>query len=242
MCSAFNADFDGDQMAVHLPLSVVEAQAEGSHPDALCQQHPQAFRRPPGHRPAGRRWPVPLDHRARERGRRRPVLHVCCRGTDGSATPEIHLNAPIHIRWKADEIVTPRGWVAPEGYEEGDDVVLKTTLGTALFNDTLPTTFPFVNEPVGKKVLGNIVNGSPSAIRRSSAAASLDALKETGFYWGGRSGVTIAVSDVIAPANKAQILEGGRAARARRSSGTSRKATFATRIAAATWLRCGLSH
>ena len=56
-------------------------------------------------------------------------------------------------------------------------------------------------------MLGGIVNELGERYRKVDAAASLDALKETGFYWGGRSGVTIAVSDVIAPANKTKILE-----------------------------------
>lgn len=208
VCSAFNADFDGDQMAVHLPLSV-EAQAEAR----ILMLSANNILKPSDGRPVtvpAQDMIIGLYHlttvRENEVGAGRYFTSVA-EAQMAHDLGEIHLNAPIHIRWKADEIVTPRGWVAPEGYEEGDDVVLKTTLGTALFNDALPTTFPFVNEPVGKKVLGNIVNELAERYPKVDAAASLDALKETGFYWGGRSGVTIAVSDVIAPANKAQILE-----------------------------------
>ncbi|WP_276786475.1 DNA-directed RNA polymerase subunit beta' [Trueperella bernardiae] len=208
VCSAFNADFDGDQMAVHLPLSV-EAQAEAR----VLMLSANNILKPSDGRPVtvpAQDMIIGLYHlttvRENEVGAGRYFTSVA-EAEMAHDLGELHLNAPVHIRWKADEIIPPRDWAAPEGYEEGDDVILTTTLGTALFNDALPTTFPFVNEPVGKKVLGGIVNELAERYPKVDAAASLDALKETGFYWGGRSGVTIAVSDVIAPANKTKILE-----------------------------------
>ncbi|MDP9805934.1 DNA-directed RNA polymerase subunit beta' [Trueperella bonasi] len=208
VCAAFNADFDGDQMAVHLPLSV-EAQAEAR----ILMLSANNILKPSDGRPVtvpSQDMVIGLYHlttqRDEEAGAGRYFTSVA-EAEMAYDLGELHLNAPCHIRWKADEIVLPRDWQAPEGYEEGEDVLLATTLGRAFFNDALPTTFPYVNRTVDKKVLGNIVNELAERYPKVDAAASLDALKEIGFYWGGRSGVTIAVSDVVAPDSKAEILE-----------------------------------
>ncbi|WP_394263639.1 DNA-directed RNA polymerase subunit beta' [Trueperella sp.] len=208
VCAAFNADFDGDQMAVHLPLSV-EAQAEAR----ILMLSANNILKPSDGRPVtvpSQDMVIGLYHLTSQRddevGAGRYFTSVA-EAEMAHDLGDLHLNAPCHIRWKAEEIVLPRGWQAPEGYEEGDDVLLTTTLGRAFFNDALPTTFPYVNRTVDKKVLGNIVNELAERYPKVDAAASLDALKEIGFYWGGRSGVTIAVSDVVAPEKKAEILE-----------------------------------
>ncbi|MFP7697307.1 DNA-directed RNA polymerase subunit beta' [Trueperella sp. LYQ143] len=208
VCSAFNADFDGDQMAVHLPLSV-EAQAEAR----ILMLSANNILKPSDGRPVtvpAQDMIIGLYHlttiRENEIGAGRYFTSVA-EAQMAYDMGQLHLNAPINIRWKADEIVLPRDFEMPEGYEDGDPIILNTTLGIALFNDALPSTFPYVNSTVDKKVLGNVVNEIAERYPKVDAAASLDALKETGFYWGGRSGVTIAVSDVVGPKNKAEILE-----------------------------------
>jgi DNA-directed RNA polymerase subunit beta' len=85
---------------------------------------------------------------------------------------------------------------------------LKTTLGRALFNETLPLDYPFVDEKVDKKRLSLIVNDLAERYTKAQVAASLDALKETGFSWATRSGSTVAISDVVTPPRKIEILEG----------------------------------
>lgn len=207
VCSAFNADFDGDQMAVHLPLSV-EAQAEAR----ILMLSANNILKPSDGRPVtvpSQDMIIGLYHltmlREGGKGEGRYFTSVaeaqmaCDRG-------DLDLNALVHIRFQADEIVTPRGWQVPEGYTTGDPVIMETSLGRCLFNDALPTAFPYINEVVGKKVLGAIVNELAERYSKVEVGASLDALKDTGFYWGGRSGVTIAVSDVKTPANKSEIL------------------------------------
>ena len=77
-----------------------------------------------------------------------------------------------------------------------------------MFNDTLPADYPFVNYEVGKRALGAIVNDLAERYTKVEVAASLDALKETGFHWATRSGVTVSIEDVVTPASKAQILGG----------------------------------
>src|SRR5581483_3300326 len=83
---------------------------------------------------------------------------------------------------------------------------LETTLGRCLFNETLPDNYPFVNYEVGKKQLSTIVNELAERYPKVEVAAALDALKDAGFHWATRAGVTIAIDDVVAPPNKAEIM------------------------------------
>jgi DNA-directed RNA polymerase subunit beta' len=117
---------------------------------------------------------------------------------------ELDLQAKIKIRLKAGP--PPLGWQAPEGYEAGRPYRLETTLGRCMFNETLPADFPFVNFEVGKKQLSAIVNELAERYPKVEVAAALDALKDRGFYWATRSGITISIEDVVAPPNKADIL------------------------------------
>ncbi|HJX27747.1 MAG TPA: hypothetical protein VJ885_07520, partial [Thermoanaerobaculia bacterium] len=84
---------------------------------------------------------------------------------------------------------------------------VETTLGRALFNEALPVDYPFVDKEVSKRELGAIVNDLAERYPKVQVAATLDALKETGFRWATRSGVTISIEDVVTPPGKADILE-----------------------------------
>jgi DNA-directed RNA polymerase subunit beta' len=118
---------------------------------------------------------------------------------------DLHLNAQISVR--LEDLVPPtEGFEAPEGWTEGDPIVFSTTLGRALFNELLPVDYPYVNTVVDKKVLSTIVNDLAERYPKVEVAASLDALKEAGFRWATRSGVTMGISDVVAPGAKAEIL------------------------------------
>ena len=119
---------------------------------------------------------------------------------------ELDLQAKIKLRLR--NVPPPRDWIAPEGYEPGQPFQLETTLGRAMFNETLPDDFPFVDDEIGKKQLSAIVNELAETYPKVQVANSLDALKDTGFHWATRSGVTIAIDDVQAPPNKAEILGG----------------------------------
>src|ERR1019366_4563922 len=80
--------------------------------------------------------------------------------------------------------------------------------GRAIFNETLPLDYPFIDVTVDKKRLSLIVNDLAERYTKAQVAASLDALKETGFSWATRSGATVAISDVVTPPRKIEILEG----------------------------------
>lgn len=130
------------------------------------------------------------------------------------STPhELALQSAVDIRFPVGTI-PPRGWtppVAEEGeaeYQSGDSFRLRTTLGRALFNELLPEDYPFVDYSVGKKQLSEIVNDLAERYPKVIVAATLDNLKAAGFYWATRSGVTVAISDVVVPEAKKEIVAG----------------------------------
>jgi DNA-directed RNA polymerase subunit beta' len=83
-----------------------------------------------------------------------------------------------------------------------------TTLGRALFNEVLPAELGYVDFDVTKKELGKLVNELAEKCQKVVVAKTLDALKELGFYWATRAGVTIGIEDVVTPSEKPKILEG----------------------------------
>ena len=207
VCAAFNADFDGDQMAVHLPLSS-EAQAEAR----VLMLSSNNILKPSDGRPVtmpSQDMIIGLYHLTLlKEGSKGEGLAF---GSESEALMAfdagvIDLGTEITLRVDGDT-VPPAGWVAPEGWTEGDAITLKTTLGRAIFNGLLPVSYPYVNRNVDKKVLGDIVNTLAERYEKVEVAASLDALKAAGFHWATRSGVTIAISDVATPANKQEILD-----------------------------------
>ena len=112
----------------------------------------------------------------------------------------------IQIRLK--DVTPPAGFTPPEGWSPGQPLRLTTTLGRCLFNETLPADYPFVNYEVAKKQLSTIVNELAETYPKVEVAAALDKLKDAGFHWATRAGVTIAIEDVVAPPNKKTILDG----------------------------------
>ncbi|HEV7936314.1 MAG TPA: DNA-directed RNA polymerase subunit beta', partial [Actinomadura sp.] len=204
VCTAFNADFDGDQMAVHLPLSA-EAQAEArilmlSTNNILKPSDGKPVTMPTQDMVIGLYWLTSDKEDAKGVGRAFASVSEAIMAYDRG---ELDLQAQVQIRLKD---VPPRGWQVPEGYEPGQAYRLETTLGRALFNETLPSDYPFVNYEVSKKQLSAIVNELAETYPKVQVANALDALKDRGFHWATRSGVTIAIADVIAPPNKAEIL------------------------------------
>lgn len=206
VCGAFNADFDGDQMAVHLPLSA-EAQAEAR----ILMLSSNNILKPSDGRPVTmptQDMIIGLHHLTSDRpgavgeGRAFGSMSEAIMAFDAGS---LDLNAQVTIRMT--DLVPPVGHETPEGWTQGDAILFPTTLGRALFNETLPVDYPFVNTVVGKKELSVIVNDLAERYPKVEVAASLDALKEAGFQWATRSGVTIAISDLVATKGKAEILE-----------------------------------
>ena len=209
VCSAFNADFDGDQMAVHLPLSA-EAQAEAR----ILMLSTNNILKPSDGRPVTmptQDMIIGLFFITREvdeadglRGNGR-VFSSTAEAIMAYDLDEITLQSKVRIRLQ--NVLPPMGVEVPESWEPGQPLLLDTTLGRALFNETLPADYAFVNYEVGKKQLGVIVNDLAERYTKVEVAAALDALKDTGFHWATRSGVTVSIEDVVTPPRKAEILE-----------------------------------
>ncbi|MDA0565796.1 DNA-directed RNA polymerase subunit beta' [Streptomonospora sp. S1-112] len=208
VCTAFNADFDGDQMAVHLPLSA-EAQAEAR----LLMLATNNILKPSDGKPVtmptqdmiiGLYYLTTLKEGAKGEGRayRTPAEAIMAYDLG-----ELDLQAKIKLRVEGD-VPPPRDWVWDEGHEPGQPYVLETTLGRYLFNETTPSDYPFVNYQVGKKQVSALVNELAENYPKVHVASTLDALKDAGYHWATRSGLTIGISDVLAPPRKEEILEG----------------------------------
>ena len=204
VCTAFNADFDGDQMAVHLPLSA-EAQAESrvlmlSANNILSPAHGRPLVTPTQDMVIGAYYLTELVKGAKGEGRAFRHLYEIERAYEEGA---LDLHAEIEYR----------------GHEAGIEEPLKTTYGRLLFNEVLPDDVEFVNHSVKKGDMGKIVDELANGKRyingalihgypKGVVADSLDGIKNLCFKYAARSGLTISIDDVKTPADKAQILDG----------------------------------
>src|SRR6185312_10944413 len=206
VCAAFNADFDGDQMAVHLPLSV-EAQAEAR----ILMLASNNILKPSDGRPVtlptqdmiiGLHHITTLKEGVVGEGRAFGSIAEAIMAFDQKT---LDLNAKVRIR--LDGLHFADG-AAPEGFVEGERFLLETTLGRAIFNETLPEDYPYIEAVADKGRLSAIVNDLAERYPKVAVAAALDRIKDAGFHWATRSGVTVALSDVLTPPSKRTIIEG----------------------------------
>ncbi len=207
VCTAFNADFDGDQMAVHVPLSA-EAQAEArilmlSTNNILGPANGRPITTPTQDMVLGLDFLTLKVPGSKGEGNAYSSVPEAIMAFDAG---QLSLQAEVELRLAAG-VVPPLGFETPEGFEPGDRFRLRTTLGLALFNEALPDDFPYVNDEVDKKRLGKIVNELAERYTKVEVAETLDNMKSAGFHWATRSGVTIAIDDVVTPkAEKEEIL------------------------------------
>jgi len=203
VCAAFNADFDGDQMAVHLPLSV-EAQAEAR----ILMLASNNILKPSDGRPVtvptqdmiiGLHHLTTLKEGVEGEGRAFSSVSEAIMAMDQHS---LDLNAKIKIRIENLHMSD-----APEGFVQGGTAIHETTLGRALFNELLPADYPWVEAVADKGLISSLVNDLAERYPKVAVAETLDRVKDAGFYWATRSGVTVALSDVLTPKGKKQIIE-----------------------------------
>lgn len=212
VCAAFNADFDGDQMAVHLPLSV-EAQAEAR----ILMLASNNILKPSDGRPVtlptqdmiiGLHHLTTLREGGAGEGRAFSSVSEAILAKDQGS---LHLNSKVKIRMS--DVYFAQGQ-APEGVELDEtgkvtaSILLETSLGRALFNEALPVDYPYFEQVADKTTISGIVNDLAERYPKVEVAASLDRIKDAGFYWATRSGVTVALSDILTPPSKPEIIAG----------------------------------
>ncbi|MDX2114126.1 MAG: DNA-directed RNA polymerase subunit beta' [Planctomycetota bacterium] len=209
VCTGFNADFDGDQMAVHLPLSV-EAQAEAhvlmlSTHNIFSPANGNPIISPSQDIVLGVYFITVIDDEAskepstlRHFKDRREAMLAFEHGSIG-------IHQPIVVRVDGfDEIVTAQKGPA-ESMPANRRVV--TTAGRVLFSDILAPGMPFYNCALGKKGAARVIDDTYAYAGRAATIDFLDRLKETGFRWSTLAGISFGITDLRIPEAKHTLLE-----------------------------------
>ena len=210
VCHAFNADFDGDQMAVHVPLSA-ESQAEArilmlSSNNILSPAHGAPLATPTQDMVLGLYYLTyahqPVDEVEVGKLKRKP--HPFRTAQEAELSYE-------------NGLVKLHDWA--EYRREGHEHFL-TTVGRIIFNDKVeraladaladeydPERYEFVNETLKKKNVNQMVSDLVEAYGAAAVAQVLDAFKDLGFHYATQAGITISKNDIVSPPNKEEILE-----------------------------------
>lgn len=234
VCTAYNADFDGDQMAVHVPLSA-EAQAEArllmlAAGNILNPKDGKPVVTPSQDMVLGCYYLTMDNKEAYGTGLR--VANV------NEAVSAYHRNAGIGLH--ARVVIPVRELKKKSFTEKQQDALLVTTIGKIIFNEIFPDTFPYINEAtktnlvngtpekyfiydkgadiakiieevptagaVGKEYLGQIIGECFRIYHTTKTSMILDNIKQLGFTYSTRAGITVAVADVVVPQEKKEIL------------------------------------
>ncbi len=190
VCSAFNADFDGDQMAVHIPLSKVairEAREQGmSYHNMLLPSSGEPTVTPTLDIVFGCYYLTTIRPGAKGEGK------VFSNAEDAKLTYElgiIDLRAEIEVRDRST-----------------DSEKFKTSVGRLIFNEVLPPEMGYYNKIIDKSGLKHIVTECCRLLCDEDVAVILDKFKSLGFRYATKSGITIAMNDIEVPAAKTKIL------------------------------------
>ncbi len=216
VCAAFNADFDGDQMAVHVPLSA-EAQAEArilmlSAHNVLSPAHGDPIVAPTHDIVIGAyHLTIALDGEPGEGmvfGSPDELLraHETFVYEDGRSNGRgprrlVGLHAKVKVRglkrFEGESV---------EEYEANPNRLKETTVGRVIFNECFPDDLTFRNEPIKKKELAALIDECARRYTKAELAGILDRVKDTGFHHATRAGITIGLQDVTTPAAKSKII------------------------------------
>ena len=196
VCTAYNADFDGDQMAIHVPLSA-EAQAEArllmlAANNILNPKDGKPVTTPTQDMILGSYYLTIDRDGALGEGKIFKDNNEALLAYDAG---EVHLQAKILVRQENGS-----------RYGIPDGGGLETTVGRIIFNNVIPAEVGYVNETVGKKGLSKIVAKCYKLLGASATAAMLDGIKAQGYKYSTQAGFTVAFSDIIVPDAKAEIL------------------------------------
>ena len=191
VCAAFNADFDGDQMAVHIPLSV-ESQVEAwmlmlSSHNILHPAHGRPIAIPSQDMVLGCYYLTRLREGEKGEG---SLIGSYDEARLSYVNESVTLHAKINFR------------------DSNGTWIKSTSIGRVLFNEILPEKIRFLNDIVSKKQLNDIISRSYKECGNMETVSFLDKLKDLGFEFAFKSGLSIALDDIHIPAKKDKILDG----------------------------------
>ncbi|MGQ9917754.1 MAG: DNA-directed RNA polymerase subunit beta', partial [Bryobacteraceae bacterium] len=211
VCTAFNADFDGDQMAVHVPLSP-EAQIEAhvlmlSSYNILSPAHGAPIAVPTQDMVLGLYYLTKARRGAKGEGKKfASVEDVLIAYEMG----EVETQTPITLRYtgKVLDLSTARDpqdllHIEPVEYRKTD---METTVGRVIFNDILPPELPFINGLLKKKGLTQLVQSCYLKLGLQATVKLLDDIKDLGFLSATRAGVSIGIDDMVVPESKPRLV------------------------------------
>ena len=206
VCTAFNADFDGDQMAVHVPLSAA-AQAEArvlmlSTNNIKSPAHGRPLTIPTQDMIIGLYYLTAARDGFPGEGRTFVDFNDALNAYDARA--DVDMQAKIIVRLTKDtKVATAFGKF--EEHKAGERI--ETTIGRITFNNVLPEDYPFLNYGMNKSEVSRLVEDVCNRYSASEVPPVLDGLKAAGFHYATRAGITVSVFDASIPPTKAAILE-----------------------------------
>ena len=221
VCAPFNADFDGDQMSVHVPLST-QAQTEAR----VLMLATNNLRKPA----SGEVVTVPSQDMvfgtyflttakdgAEGEGRVFADFDDAILAFDNRDDLDIQANIKVRVRPQDANVVedgrrifrTFDKWNSPVDYDVTDHAVrVETTVGRVIFNTRcLPADYPFINYKMNKGDIKNLVNDACDRYSTADVEPILDAIKETGFHYATVAGLTVSVWDAVIPSEKQEMLD-----------------------------------
>jgi DNA-directed RNA polymerase subunit beta' len=212
VCTAFNADFDGDQMAVHIPLSP-EAQIEASTlmlsaNNILSPAHGAPIAVPTQDMVLGLYYLTKARPGTKGEGRTfastEDVLIALEMG-------EVETLSPIKLRYTGRVIDLVHAFdnqnVLHTEPIEFNKQYMETTVGRVIFNDALPEDMPFINGLLKKKGLTQLVQYAYLKFGLPTTVQMLDKVKELGFFYATRAGISIGIDDMVVPQQKPALVK-----------------------------------
>ncbi len=212
VCTAFNADFDGDQMAVHIPLSP-EAQVEASvlmlsSHNILSPANGYPLAVPTQDMVLGIYYMTKAKPKAKGEGRAFGSAEEVVMALEAN---EVELLTPIRMRYTGEVIDLTNAYDDQDvSHTEPVNLskqFLQTTVGRVIFNDHLPSDMPFINGLLKKKGVQALVLYSYLRFGLEKTVVMLDRLKELGFLYATKSGISIGISDMLIPSVKFKLVD-----------------------------------
>ncbi len=215
VCTAFNADFDGDQMAVHIPLSQ-ESQIEASilmlsSRNILSPANGNALAVPSQDIVLGCYYLTSSRRGTQGEGRIFGTVHEVIHALHSN---EVELLTPIFFRYTGKLIDLTKEYdsqrIMIAEVQNVENHLVETTVGRVIFNDNLSDEMPFVNGLLKKKGLQQLVNYCNLRFGLNASVQMLDTLKRLGFSYATEAGFTVAIGDLIIPSDKEELVENAR--------------------------------